>query len=155
MGETQFTRIASRWEGYYAEDVQCKFCLHYSGYKKHGCTLTSCLYENEIACFEAPVDCLSHQTLCKQGLIPPFDGWRLSLGGTAIGALEHFLKGRPEVTQCLVCTDNDEAGELAAAKIAKLPGITTARAPPLHGKDWSDTLKLTQTKNNKIKGKIL
>ena len=93
------------------------------------------------ACFEAPVDCLSHQTLCKQGLIPPFDGWRLSLGGTAIGALEYFLKRHPEVTQCLVCTDNDEAGELAAAKIAKLPGITTARSPPVIGNDWNDTLE--------------
>ena len=47
MGKTQFTRITSRWEGYYAEDVQCKFCLHYSGYKKRGCTLASCLYEGE------------------------------------------------------------------------------------------------------------
>ena len=107
------------------------------------------------ACFEAPIDCLSHQTLCKHGHIPPFDGWRISLGGTAIGALEHFLKRHPEVTQCLVCTDNDEAGELAAAKVAKLPGISTARAPPLHGKDWSDTLKLTQTKKINIGEKIL
>jgi len=36
---------------------------------------------HEIAVFEAPIDAISHQTLCKQGFIQDYDGWRLSLGG--------------------------------------------------------------------------
>ena len=96
------------------------------------------------ACFESATDCLSHQTLCKQGFIPPFDGWRISLGGTAIGALEHFIKQNPQVTHIHICTDNDEAGELAATKIAQLPAITTARSPPVMGNDWNDALQAMQ-----------
>jgi len=94
----------------------------------------------EVAVFEAPVDAISHQTLCRQGFIPPFDGWRLSLGGTSILALEQFLKIHPEVTRCLVCTDDDEAGNLTAERIAEITGITAARSPPSSGKDWNDTL---------------
>lgn len=98
----------------------------------------------EIAVFEAPIDCLSHQTLCKEGFIPPFDGWRLSLGGTSDLALKHFLENHTEVTHCLICTDNDEAGEMAAAKIAELPGISAERSPPVIENDWNDALCVLQ-----------
>jgi len=78
--------------------------------------------------------------LCKQGYIPAFDGWRLSLGGTSTAALEHFLESNPQVTHCLICTDSDEAGEKLAVKIAEISVITTERSPPPAGKDWNDTL---------------
>jgi len=97
-----------------------------------------------VACFEAPIDCLSHQTLCKQGFIEAFDGWRLSLGGTSILALEYFLETHKEITHCLICTDNDEAGELAAAKIAAIRGISSERSPPVIENDWNDALMLLQ-----------
>ena len=97
-----------------------------------------------VAVFEAPIDALSHQTLCKQGFIPPFDGWRLSLGGTSESGLAYFLEHHPQVTHCLICTDDDEAGELAAAKIAGLAGITTERSLPVHGGDWNETLQAVQ-----------
>jgi hypothetical protein len=96
---------------------------------------------HEIAVLEAPVDCLSHQTLCKDGFIPVFDGWRLSLGGTSTLALEHFLERHAEVTRCLVCTDNDAAGEAAAAKIAAMPGIKSERVFPGNMNDWNDLLQ--------------
>ena len=92
------------------------------------------------AVFESPIDCLSHQTLSKQGSIPSFDGWRLSLGGTSTLALIHFLKQYPEITHCLICTDNDKYGNAAAEKITQEAGIKTERSPPLHGKDWNDSL---------------
>ena len=98
----------------------------------------------EIAAFEAPIDCLSHQTLCKQGFIEPFGGWRLSLGGTGIIALEHFLATHPEVTHCRICTDNDEAGAVAAAKISEIPGISSERSLPASGNDWNDMLMSAQ-----------
>ena len=97
-------------------------------------------HSSKIAVFEAPVDCLSHQTLCKQGFIPEFDGWRLSLGGTSILALEQFLKHHSEITHCIICTDSDKAGEEVAAKIAELSGVTVTRSPPVFGRDWNDTL---------------
>jgi len=107
----------------------------------------------EASIFEAPIDCLSHQTMCKQGFIPQFDGWRLSLGGTSVTALEQFLKQRPEVTHCIVCTDNDDAGDTAAARIAEMPGITSVRSPPAAGNDWNDALQYLQ-KAERIQNKI-
>ncbi|MCL2798643.1 MAG: DUF3991 and toprim domain-containing protein [Firmicutes bacterium] len=98
----------------------------------------------EIAIFEAPIDCLSHHTLCKQGFIPPFDGWRLSLGGTSILALEHFIKLHPEITHLIVCTDNDEAGETVAAKISEFKGKSSERSPPVNANDWNDMLQALQ-----------
>ncbi len=97
-----------------------------------------------VAVFEAPIDCLSHQTLCKEGFIPPFDGWRLSLGGTSPLALECFLENHSQITHCLICTDNDEAGEKAAARISELHGITSERSPPSMGNDWNDMLRALQ-----------
>ena len=93
-----------------------------------------------VAIFEAPVDCLSHKSMCNQGLIEPFDGWRLSLGGTALAALKNFLERHTSVKHCLVCTDNDEAGELAASRITEVPGITSERRAPVGGNDWNDGL---------------
>ena len=101
-------------------------------------------YSREVSIFEAPIDCLSHQTLCKEGFIPPFDGWRLSLGGTSDLSLKHFLEHHKEVTHCVICTDNDEAGEAAAVKITALPGISSERSPPLGCNDWNDLLQNLQ-----------
>lgn len=87
------------------------------------------------AVFESPVDTLSHQTLN-----PGYDGWRLSLGSTSLMALTNFLERHGEVKHIAICTDNDDAGNRAAQKIAELPGITTARFLPFAGKDWNDAL---------------
>jgi len=106
----------------------------------------------EVAIFESPIDCLSHQTLCKQEFIPPFDGWRLSLGGTSDLAIKHFLKTHAAISHCLICTDNDEAGIAIAVKIAAIPTITTARSLPLIGNDWNETLQAMQ-KTERHRGK--
>jgi hypothetical protein len=98
----------------------------------------------EVAIFEAPIDCLSHQTLCKQGFIPPFDGWRLSLGGTSDLALKHFLETHTGITHCVICTDNDEPGNSVVEKIAEMPGITVERSLPVVGNDWNDSLQALQ-----------
>ncbi len=101
----------------------------------------------EVAVFESPIDCLSHQTLCKQDFLPPFDGWRLSLGGTSLLSLTHFLENHKNVTHCLICTDNDEAGEKAAAKITELPDVTSQRILPGSFNDWNDALLAIQKEN--------
>lgn len=111
--------------------------------KRYGFVVPPINFNNhEVAVFESPIDCLSHQTLCNHGIIPPFDGWRLSLGGTCVAALEHFLQNHPETSHCYVCTDNDKAGEKAAATIEEMLKITSKRVPPINGKkDWNDVLQ--------------
>ena len=100
---------------------------------------------NEVAVFESAIDALSHQTLCKQGHLPYFDGWRLSLGCSSTIALELFLKQHPEIDHCVICTDADKAGKKAATKIADIAGITTEHTLPPHDqKDWNDALKKEQ-----------
>ena len=105
-----------------------------------------------VALYESPIDSLSHQTLCKIGQLPPFDGWRLSLGGVSTLALEHFLTQRPRIQHCIICTDADTAGNMVATKISNIKGITSERSPPIYGSDWNDTLqaikKLEHTKSN-------
>jgi hypothetical protein len=95
------------------------------------------------AVFESPTDALSHQTL-----YPDFDGWRLSLGCTALAALTRFLEVHSEITHVVVGTDNDEAGNLAAAEIGKRFGITVTRSVPPAGKDWNEAL---QSIRNEVK----
>ncbi len=105
------------------------------------------LSSTNIAVFESPIDALSHLSLCMDGYIH-WDGWRLALGGGSTLALEYFLQHHPQVTHCLICTDNDDAGNIAAAKIAALPGgdarfshLRTTRDLPPHGSDYNEALQ--------------
>jgi hypothetical protein len=102
------------------------------------------LNSNTVMVCESPLDILSHQTMCIRGYIQPFDEWRLSLGGTSILGLEHFLKYNPQVNHCIVCTDNDEAGDITAAKIMDISKITAERLLPSFGTDWNETLLALQ-----------
>ena len=75
---------------------------------------------------------------------PQFDGWRHSLGGTAVAALERFLEAHPETVKVLACTDNDDAGEKTAAIILELAGgsgMEVVRSYPFFGKDWNEALQ--------------
>ena len=99
---------------------------------------------NTVAVFESPIEALSHQTLCLHGHIPTFDGWRLSLSGVSTLGLNHFLEQNPDVTHCVVCTNNDDAGDKAMGRIKELEeslGITVTRSIPPHGNDWNNSLE--------------
>jgi hypothetical protein len=96
--------------------------------------------------FESPIDAISHCVI-----EPQFSGWRLSLGGTSLAALRHFLEHHKEIRHCLVCTDNDDAGDRCAAKIAADLDIETVRAsPPGGAKDWNEALQQTRTEVNEM-----
>ena len=96
-----------------------------------------------VAVYESPIDALSHQSLYSG-----FGGWRLSLGCTALTGLIHFLERHKEVNHCVVGTDNDEAGNAAAAKIGKLQGLSSVRIlPPAGCKDWNDALMSAGDRN--------
>ena len=113
--------------------------------KKYGFVLPpSSRNSNTVAVFESPIEALSHQTLCRKGFIPEFRGWRLSLDGASTLALTHFLSCNPLITRCIVCTNNDSAGNLAADRIAQLPGITAERSLPSRGSDFNQALQALQ-----------
>ena len=104
--------------------------------KKYGFALPALSsHSDTVAVFESPVDALSHQSL-----YPNLDIWRLSLGSTAPAALTNFLERHGEVKKAIASTDNDDAGNRAAARIAKLEGIAVSRSIPPAGKDWNDAL---------------
>lgn len=69
----------------------------------------------QLAVFEAPIDALSHASLQKlEGW--PWNGYRLSLGGTSPVALISFLERHPEITRVALYMDNDLAGLTNARK---------------------------------------
>lgn len=92
----------------------------------------------ELYVFEAPIDLLSHIALYPAG-------WRersyLSLGGVSPKALERFLSERKDIESIFVATDNDEAGNNAAEKLAELipQEISVYRFLP-NAKDWNEEL---------------
>ncbi len=71
----------------------------------------------ELFVFESPIDLLSHIALYPAG-------WKersyLSLGGVSPKALERFLSERKDIESIYIATDNDEAGNNAAEKLAEL-----------------------------------
>jgi hypothetical protein len=107
-------------------------------------------HSNTLFVFESPIDLLSYDTLCKLGNIEPQDGWRLSLGGTAILALTHFLeqnKFQNPIAHCVVCTDRDTAGHLAYSNISEKLTVMVSRTIPV-GKDWNETLQSIRNEEN-------
>lgn len=92
----------------------------------------------ELYVFEAPIDLLSHIALYPAG-------WEehnyLSLGGVSPKALERFLSERKDIESIFIATDNDEAGNNAAEKLAELipQEISVYRFLP-QAKDWNEDL---------------
>lgn len=92
----------------------------------------------ELFVFESPIDLLSHIALYPAG-------WRnqnyLSLGGVSPKALEHFLSERTDIESIFIATDNDEAGNRAAEKLAELiPKEKSVYRFLPQSKDWNEDL---------------
>lgn len=100
-----------------------------------------------VAIFEAPIDALSHAALqMLQGF--PWNGYRLSLGGTSEVALIAFLKRHPEIIRVTLHLDNDRPGLNAAARIKTLlhrnerfQHIRVSIKPPHRGADYNQDLQ--------------
>lgn len=113
--------------------------------KRYGfCMNGTC--DDTVYVFEAPIDAMSHATLVNEISGKP-DAWkvhtRLSLGGTADTALEHYLQEHPNCRQVTLCLDHDEAGITAAKLIAQKlsPKGYTVRILPPKCKDYNEQLK--------------
>ena len=97
------------------------------------------MYSRNLMVFESPIDALSHKVLH-----PNLNGWRLSLGCTALPAMTHFLDTNPNIGRIIACTDNDSAGNLAAEKIREIAeelGLKYRRDLPECGNDWNENLQ--------------
>jgi hypothetical protein len=70
---------------------------------------------NRVYVFEAPIDMLSFISLYKE------KEWQhhnyIALGGVAVRALLRFLLEHPQITQVVLCLDNDETGQKADLQI--------------------------------------
>ena len=92
----------------------------------------------ELFVFEAPIDMLSNIALYPAG-------WRersyLSLGGVSAKALERFLSECQDIESIYIATDNDQAGNNAAEKLAELISKEKSvyRFLPQE-KDWNEDL---------------
>jgi hypothetical protein len=107
--------------------------------KKYGFTLPPADKETDtVAVFESPIDAMAFKTIH-----PGYSGWCLSLGCTSLIALSYFLEHNSHVKKCLICTDNDKAGNRAAERVSEIEGLSSTRLFPPAGKDWSDSLNVT------------
>ena len=95
--------------------------------------------------FEAPIDMLSYISLFPKN-------WQensyVALCGVGISPIERYLDTLPQLSETVLCLDNDTAGHAAARRIAKQllnewNGLSvSAHFPDL--KDWNEQLKQEQ-----------
>ncbi len=90
--------------------------------------------------FEAPIDMLSLISLYHDS------SWQqhsyAALCGTSSQPLLGMLERHPGIENVLLCLDNDEAGQLATRRLAKVVrerGLTVGARVPVH-KDWNKDL---------------
>lgn len=92
--------------------------------------------------FESPIDVMSYMSL-KRLHGEPYNGAAyLSLGGLSPKVLYRCLDKNPQLTNVIICTDNDKAGNAffvnREPELERL-GITAHRECPVH-KDFNDDL---------------
>ena len=68
---------------------------------------------NRVYEFEAPIDAMSHATLCKLNGIDWREDHRVAEGCLSDKALYRYLERHPEITEIVFCYDNDMDGTLA------------------------------------------
>jgi len=66
--------------------------------------------------FDAPIDALSHATLCKMKKQDYTQDHRISLGCLGEAALMQYLEDRPDIRNVVLCLDNDQWGRAASVK---------------------------------------
>lgn len=95
--------------------------------------------------FESSIDALSHASMYKINGRPVDDIHRISLHGTAFGALKTFLKDNPTIKGIVPCLDSDSAGKIRTEKMKEefhgKDGVGVYRPKePRTGKDWNEML---------------
>ncbi|MFI3238752.1 MAG: DUF3991 and TOPRIM domain-containing protein [Lachnospiraceae bacterium] len=106
------------------EQKEAKYCAlrsHAKGYnfrqdvtgsdKTYGFTMEGT--SRRVYAFEAPIDAMSHATLCELNGIAWREDHRVSEGCLSDKALERYLQLHPELLEIVFCYDNDMEGRLA------------------------------------------
>lgn len=97
--------------------------------------------------FEAPIDLLSHATMCNMAADDNkawLNNCRLSLAGVSDNALEHYLQEYKSVENLVFCLDNDKAGKDATSKFMdkySALGYKCSSEPAAYGKDYNEELQ--------------
>jgi hypothetical protein len=118
--------------------------------KNHSFSLGFSTDPEKLYVFESTIDLLSLVTLGNMSGVKHTNSF-LSLSGTYDPAkentalpiaLEHYLKGNPNIKEVVLCLDNDEIGINAAKAITqRLPEkYTVIHSPPRGVKDYNDLL---------------
>lgn len=81
-----------------------RFCFHIEG------------RSDIVFVFEAPLDALSHATLCKMKRQDYTQDHRISLGCLGEAALVQYLEDRPDIRNVVLCLDNDQWGQAASKR---------------------------------------
>lgn len=103
--------------------------------------------------FEAPIDAMSHATLCKLHGIDWRKDYRISEGCLSDKALKQFLNDHPQIREIVFCYDNDVDGKLADGTPHNHGQVRAAQA-----KEYFDSLGYTtyiQTPTQKDFNKML
>lgn len=116
--------------------------------------------KDTIYVFESPIDAMSHATIANL-VLGDNNAWkkhsRLSLGGVADNALEHFLGQNPDVKNIIFCLDNDEAGKSSTEKYKEkyIAKGYVVRSRPSKQKDYNeDLVQLVSIEHQKLKNDI-
>ncbi len=102
--------------------------------------------------FEAPIDLLSHATMCnmaKNNNKAWLNNCRLSLAGVSDNALEGYLQEYKGIKNIIFCLDNDKAGKKATDKLMekyKSKGYICSSQPASYGKDYNEELQHLKAK---------
>ncbi len=123
--------------------------------KKYGFKFNENESSKRVYVFESPIDLLSHMTLTKQ--MTNFDYKnqnRIALGGVSDASLSQYLEEHKNVSEIILCLDNDEAGWTASEKMyAKYKdNYKVDICLPKQGKDYNEYL--ISIINEKSIGKI-
>lgn len=115
-----------------------------------------CGDKHKLYVFEAPIDLLSHCTLTLiseknksqiNNRSPDLDIWkkqnRLSLSGTSDVALRSYLQRHKDITDIVLCLDNDNAGNKAVEVIKEFYGkkYHISRHIAKNAKDYNEVLQ--------------
>lgn len=97
-------------------------------------------HNSHLLVFEAPIDMLSFISMHTDGCWPKYS--YVALCGTSSQPMLGMLERYPQIDTVHFCLDNDQAGQLATKRLAKLArdrGLTVDALVPVL-KDWNEDL---------------
>jgi hypothetical protein len=124
--------------------------------KSYPFTLSGRPSSDRVFCFESAIDAVSHACISKMNGEDWRDSYRLSLGGTSFLGLDRFLTDNPQVSNIVVCLDNDATGNRRSEKLSdEYTGrcYTVERQTPVY-KDFNEDLLYLRQQEQEEEGEM-